>query len=189
MQDNADLVKLEVPQQNAQDPWPAVESRMAAIDQKLDSLSADFQSKLKYDSHKNRMIDALHSELLEYKEGFFRNCQLPIIMEIIRLADDIRKFTTHYQTRGLEPSDFSGVMKYLEKLPADLEDLFSWHGVAPFICQGKEFDPRRQRVMKTIETQDLSKDKTIAESLHPGYEREGKVIRPEMVSVYVYAQP
>ena len=188
MHANADSAKPEHPQQSAQEPWRAIESRLSAMDRKLDLLSADFQSKLKYDSHKNSIIERLHRELLEYKEDFFRDRQLSVILEIIRLAEDIRKFAKHYQTSTLEASSFPEVMKFLEKLPEELEDLCDWQGGAPFACQEKELDLRRQRVMGIIETHDPQKDKTIAETLCPGWEREVKVIRPEMVSVYVYVQ-
>ncbi len=37
-------------------------------------------------------------------------------------------------------------------------------------------------------TADKAKDKMIAERLFPGYEWDGRVIRPEMVNVYLYVE-
>ena len=53
-------------------------------------------------------------------------------------------------------------------------------------ADGNLFDARRQRVLKKIETSDIAKDKTVAESLRPGYEWDGQILRPEIVAVYVY---
>ena len=78
------------------------------------------------------------------------------------------------------------MFRYLEAIPSDLEDIFYWQGVKPYSNREGIFDPAKQRAMKKIATDDLSKDKTIAKSLRPGYEWEGKVIRQEMVAVYVY---
>ena len=47
-------------------------------------------------------------------------------------------------------------------------------------------DSSRQRILNKIETDDPEKDKTVAERLRPGYEWDGKIIRPEMVSAYIY---
>ncbi|MDO9264348.1 MAG: nucleotide exchange factor GrpE, partial [Desulfosalsimonadaceae bacterium] len=78
------------------------------------------------------------------------------------------------------------LLKYIEHIAGDLEDMFSWEGVVPFTCDGDAIDPARQRVLSKIKTDDPEKDKTIAERLRPGYEWDGKIIRPEMVSVYIY---
>jgi molecular chaperone GrpE len=40
--------------------------------------------------------------------------------------------------------------------------------------------------LKRIETSDPVEDRKVAESLKPGYEWDGKVIRPEIVAVFLY---
>ena len=78
------------------------------------------------------------------------------------------------------------MFRYLEAIPSDLEDIFYWQGVKPYTSRKGAFDPAKQRAVKKIRTDDISKDKTVAKSLRPGYEWEDKVIRQEMVAVYVY---
>jgi len=46
--------------------------------------------------------------------------------------------------------------------------------------------PPVRRIVDKIETDDPAKDKTIAQRLRPGYEWDGKVIRPEMISAFIY---
>ena len=80
------------------------------------------------------------------------------------------------------------MFRYLEAIPSDLEDIFYWQGVKPYSSREGTFNPAKQRAIKKIPTDDISKDKTIAKSIRPGYEWENKVIRQEMVAVYVYEE-
>ena len=152
---------------------------------KLEDLSQAFESKIKYDEHKNKIIDDLHQALQEYREGLIKKYLHRIVIDVIKIVDDMRKFASHYnhQPRTEEIDKF---LQYIENITSDMEDLFSWEGVQPFTCEGDEFDPTRQRIVDKIETHDPAKDKTIAQRLRPGYEWDGKVIRPEMISAFIY---
>ncbi|MBV8677069.1 MAG: nucleotide exchange factor GrpE, partial [Planctomycetaceae bacterium] len=59
-------------------------------------------------------------------------------------------------------------------------------GVEPFVQEGDAFDPRRQRAVATVPTDDLSLARTIAMRHRKGFQAlpSEKVIRPEIVSVY-----
>lgn len=165
-------------------------SALDEINEQLKDLSRTFESKLKYDAHKNKIIDDLHQSLQEYREGLVKKYLHRIVTDIIKIVDDMRKFSAHYknQSGSEKQSDDTTekLYKYIENIASDLEDLFAWEGVTPFTCDGDVFDPSRQRILKKIETDDPEKDKTVAERLRPGYEWDGKIIRPEMVSAYVY---
>jgi molecular chaperone GrpE (heat shock protein) len=161
----------------------------AGLRQILDQLvllQRDFEGKLKYDAHKDKVIDRLHDELQEYKQDLLKKHLLTVILDVIKIADDIRKWLHHF--RALEPAqrDPLKLFRYLEAIPTDLEDVFYWHGVKPFASTEGAFDPARQRVAKKVPTTDPSKDKTVARSLRPGYIWDDKVIRQEMVAVYVH---
>lgn len=167
-------------------PLPYIDKKLDEIQEQMTHLENEFQSKLKYDSHKEKMIDKLHKELQEYKSDILKKYLRSIVMDIIQMIDNIRKLTHHYGMQVPSESDPEKLLKLLESIPSDLEDLFYRQGVTPFTCGGKTFDAGRQRILRTYDTSDKSKDKTVAESLRPGYEWEGKVIRPEMIAVYVY---
>ena len=154
--------------------------------QRLELLQEEFESKLKYDAHKERIIDTLHGELQEYKNDVVKKHLMSVLLDIIKVIDDIRKWTEHYRSLDPQERDPLKIFKYLENIPSDLEDIFYWQGVKPFTCEGEAFDPTRQRAVKRIDTADESMDKTVALSLRVGYEWEHKVIRPEMVAVYQY---
>ena len=161
-------------------------TKMDALHQKIVSLNIEFQSKLKYDAHKEKIIDALHQELQDYKNDIIKKQMLSVFMDIIKIIDDIRKWMRHYRHQDSSARDPLKLFKFLESIPSDLEDLFYWQGVKSFTCEGPIFDPARQRVSRKIETAIKDQDHMIAESLRPGYEWEGKIIRPEMVALYFY---
>lgn len=157
-----------------------------SLNEKMESLAGAFESKLKYDLHKNKIIDDLHQALQLHREGILKKYLHRIIMDVIKIVDDMRKFTSHYANLPPSPEISEKLLKFIDQTAVDLEDLFSWEGVFPFTCEGRMLDLSRQRVLNKIPTPDPEKDKTIAERLRPGYESDGKVIRPEMVSVFVY---
>lgn len=159
--------------------------KLSEIQDQMTALYQEFQSKLKYDAHKDRMIDKLHKELQEYKGDILKKYLKSFIMDIIQSIDNIRKLSGHYSAQAPSEQDPVKLLGLLESVPADLEDLFYRQGITVFTCDETIFNPARQRILKTVETSDMSKDKTVAESMRPGYEWEGQIIRPELVAVYV----
>lgn len=159
-----------------------------AILKKLDALEESFHSRFKHDEHKNKIIDKLHGDLQDYKNDFLKKYLNTMVMDVIQLIDNHRKLVSYYDTDNPSENDPVKLLGLLKSVPTDLEDLFFRHGVRPFTCEGEEFDPTKQRVLKVLNTNDKEKDKKVAESLRPGYEWDGKVIRPEMVAAYVFEQ-
>jgi molecular chaperone GrpE (heat shock protein) len=183
------------PSQDAAEPLPEAAAaagvgglinRLDGLQDSMNQLAGEFQAKLKYDAHKERIIDSLHQELQEYKNDIVKKHLMSVLMDVIKVIDDIRKWMRHYRSLDSETRDPVKIFKFLETIPSDLEDIFYWQGVKSFICPGDGFDPTRQRAAKKVATTDPAKDKKVAESLRYGYEWEGKVIRPEMVAVYDY---
>ncbi len=152
----------------------------------LNELAQDFDVKLKYDAHKNKVIDDLHQSLQEYRDGLLKKYLKRIFTDVIKIVDDVRKLTGHYREQPFSEANNAKLIQYLEDVAHDLEDTFAWEGVVSFNTESDLLDPVRQRVVNKIETADAAKDKMIAERLRPGYEWDGKVIRPEIVSIYIY---
>lgn len=165
------------------------ETLIAAVNdlrKQMKALADEFEAKLKYDTHKNRIIDGLHQELQQYREGLIKKYFHSMVTDAIKIIDDIRKLKAHYEDEPPTEETLPSLLGFLEDIASDIEELFSWQDVKPFTCESANFDNTRQRVIKKIETNDPQMDKKVAESLRPGYERDGKVLRPEMVAVYVY---
>ncbi|MBF0224972.1 MAG: nucleotide exchange factor GrpE [Desulfobacterales bacterium] len=151
----------------------------------INQVISEFNDKIKYDAHKDKIIDDLHKELQDYKNNLVKSHFKSTILDLIKIIDDIRKMISYYKDHEATPEESIKLLSFVESIPPDLENIISWLGVESFISEGN-FDASKQRILKKIEIDDKLKDKTIAESLRPGYEWEGKVIRPEMVAVYQY---
>jgi molecular chaperone GrpE (heat shock protein) len=172
---------------------------MAPIDTKLDKIShqleqlrKDFQFKIRNDSQKDKVIDSLHQELQQYKSNHLKKYLLPTIMDIIQFIDGLRKliaYLTLQRPEEKESQQLAKLTKLLKSIPSDLEDICSRQGISPFRCSSSAFNPSRQRILKKLQTPDKNKDKTVAESLRPGYVWDGEVIRPEVVSIYIHKAP
>ena len=161
-------------------------NEIKGIGRRIETLAVHFEGKIKYDEHKNQIIDDLHRQLQDFRDGIIKKHLLSMITDIIKVIDDTRKFKAHYENTE-QPEDASVVLlDFMGQIASDLEDIFTFQGIYPFTGVENTFDSARQRIIKKVETDNPEKNRLIAESLRPGYEWEGKVIRPEMVSIYTY---
>jgi molecular chaperone GrpE len=77
------------------------------------------------------------------------------------------------------------VKDLLASIRTGIEDILYRQGVEPFTADGDEFDPRRQRSVTTVPTEEAERNKTIAHRLRPGFQSGDRIIRPEIVAVYI----
>lgn len=156
------------------------------IEQQVSQLSIEFQSKLKYDAHKDKVIDNLHAELQTYRNGLAEKFLRPIFMDIIEIIDDNRRLIKDLKARG-DDGNPEKIWKLLETVPDDLEDMLYKHGVD--VMRSEEdgvFNPSLHKAIKILATEDESFDKRISERLKNGYIWEGRLLRQEAVSVWKF---
>jgi molecular chaperone GrpE (heat shock protein) len=158
---------------------------LITINEQIQELTRQFESKLKYDEHKNKIIDDLHHAMQEYRQGFLQKYLQRVFIDVIKIIDDMRKFVSHHNTSASDVP-VEKILKFITNTASDIEDIFAWEGITPYTCQGEYLDISRQRVVDKIETDDPARDKTIARRLRPGYEYEGRILRPELVNIYVF---
>lgn len=164
----------------------AIFTKLENISGQLEDLRGEFSGKLKHDAFKEKLIDSLHQELQAYKTHLIRKHVQSLITDVVKIIDDIRKLSAHYDSMRTEDLEPTKLLDLLKRIPDDLEDIFFYQGVKPFTCEGTDFDPSRQRTLKRIETDDASLENKVAESIRPGYEWDDHVIRPEIVALYLY---
>ncbi len=181
-----EYLQSNIPPMPDEDIGTSLKPFLSGIEDQLNRLHEEFQSKLKYDAHKDKMIDKLHKELQEYKGDILKKYLKSMTMDLIQTTDNIRKLAGYYNSKDPSENDPAKLLELLKAIPSDLDDLFFRQGINTYTCEGDEFEASRQKVLKTCETSDPFRDKKIAESLRPGYEWDDQVIRPEMVAVYVY---
>jgi molecular chaperone GrpE len=102
----------------------------------------------------------------------------PLVLDLITLHDNLGKWD------GIG-ADAPAAVSYAD-LQGDLEGILYRNGFETFAVAEDVFDPRRQRALRTVPTEDPGLDKRVVERLRKGFVYEGKVIRPECVAVYVH---
>ena len=163
-----------------------VNKRLDALNKQMEKLEAEFMGKIRYDQRKDKIIDDLHREVQEYKNDLLKNLTRPIIMDIIHAIDDIGKLVENHQAKDPSELDPMKLVRQMAGIAADLEDILFRQGVESFTSHQPAYDPKRQKIIKTEITEDPTLDKTISKRVHNGYEWEDKVLRQEMVNVFIF---
>jgi molecular chaperone GrpE len=170
-------------------PDPRLETLVARLDglaeglgKRLDALHASFEREVRAEATRERVVDRLHAELQEYKQDLLLSALRPVFIDLIQLHDDVGKLRD--AIAGDVPLDPARARSMLDDVQQGLEDVLYRQGVEPFQVEGTAFDPRQQRAVATVETDDPSLGKTLAARLRKGFRAGEKVIRPEVVSVH-----
>jgi molecular chaperone GrpE len=156
------------------------------LNHRLDSLQTTFDRELRAEATRERVIDRLHAELQEYKQDFLLKVQRPIFVDLVQLHDDIAKMI---DSKSASEGDLERITQFrsvFESIQTAIEDILYRQGVEPFVVEGSAFDPRKQRAVSTVSTDDASLNKTVAGRLRKGFAAADKVIRPEIVTVYTW---
>jgi molecular chaperone GrpE len=166
----------------------AVAALGEAVDRRLDALHTRFDRELRAEATREKVVDRLHAELQEYKHDLLLNVLRPIFIDLVQLHDDIGKMAVAHGEGGGDPTRLAAILQGFQQ---GIEDILYRQGVEPFEHPGAVFDPRRQRAVATVPTDDAACNKAIAARLRKGFHTIGaqKVIRPEIVSVFAYKSP
>lgn len=167
-------------------PWAAglvamVEGLADRLDRRLDALQSRFDRDGRAEANREKVVDRLHAELQEYKQDLLLNTLRPVFVDLIQLHDDMGKVPSSEPEATPEVTRLVGLM---EGFRQGIEDILYRQGVEPFEGEGETFDPRRQRAVATVPTDDPALNKAIAARLRRGFVAGERVIRPEIVSVY-----
>jgi molecular chaperone GrpE len=152
------------------------------LEQRLIGLQTLFDREIRAEATRERIVDRLHAELQDYKQDLLLKVQRPLFVDLIQLHDDIGKMIDA-QSKD-DTGQLTGVRDLLGSVRTGIEDILYRQGVEPFTANGDEFDPRRQRSVTTVPTEEPERNKTIANRLRPGFQSGDRIIRPEIVAVY-----
>ena len=185
-QDRSDIETARPPE-SAADSTPrifaAINQLGTLIEHRLTGLQTLFDREIRAEATRERIVDRLHAELQEYKQDLLLKVQRPIFIDLIQLHDDIGKMIEAQPAD--EPDRTAALRGTLESIRTAIEDTLYRQGVEPFQNEGQDFDPRRQRSVTTVPTDDPERNKTIAGRLRPGFQAGEKLIRPEIVAVHI----
>lgn len=121
------------------------------------------------------LVDKLHAENQRLRAGELRAATLPLVRDLLRLYDDIVRFSAD-----------NGDSQDLDLVKVSLLDALARNGIAAFTPEpGEQFDPKQHNVAGVLPTEDASLDRTVAEVSRVGVRWEdGQTIRVADVRVY-----
>jgi molecular chaperone GrpE (heat shock protein) len=142
-----------------------------------------------------RVLTEMHDRCRELSEQFHeREFLKPIFLCLIGIADRCRQEIAKLrQTLKGYVNDTNievafAIKSVIEARKADLieiENLLANYGVESFRYSENKFDPKLQKCIRCVKCEDLGRHGLIAQQILPGYRRNGCILRPEYVSVYV----
>ena len=154
-----------------------------AIQDRLFKLDEKFDKKIAEDTHKNILFDKMYEELASYKKDLYAKLVGPFVNETISLLDDYERLIER-----IDSIDYERLKKYVMGIPDDLENILDNNGVERYTDDTEKFNPKTQRVVKTIPTGNLELENVIAERARKGYRWNGVMLKPEMVKIYKYKE-
>jgi molecular chaperone GrpE len=155
----------------------------ASLERRLDQIQTLIEREARAEATREKVVDRLHAELQEYKQDLLLNTLRPVFVDLIQLHDDIGKVAVAPSDAEVAP-EVGRLLGLMRGFQQGIEDILYRQGVEPFHADGDSFDPRRQRAVSTVPTDDPSLNKQVAARLRKGFRAGEKVIRPEIVSVY-----
>ncbi len=184
----SDKQSIEVPtSEDAADQWLCcIET---AIETGIDRILESFEGKLAYDASKQLQIDRLHEELQQHRTDLAARAARPLVHGTIRLHDDIGKLLSALRGKPAGELSEEKFFTLLEGLQGDVEIVLRQNGVAAYREPGGPFDPRRQRMLRKVTTNDEELAGTVAESVRPGFEQGAEIIEKERVATYEFEPP
>lgn len=159
---------------------------VADLQQQIETLQRGFDSKIKYDASKEKVIDSLHRELQTYREDMHFKILRPIFVDLIAMYDDLDSLVKHTQTQEPSAESEMRLRRNLATFIGTVEEILSRYGVEAYSVEGDSMVPQRQRSIKVVETNIAERDRLVAERIRKGFAYEGKILRTEFVATFKY---
>lgn len=180
-------------QQGEHDVDSTVQTSFAVLAQNLQVvvdemhlLRQDFETKVKYDASKERQVDSLHKELQGYREGLHFKILRPLLIDLITMHDDLDKLLEGLGREETFPL-IAQMRNNLRSFQETVEEVLQRNGVEVYSLEGDAYVAGKQRAIQAIETPDIVLDKQVARRIRKGFEYDGRILRPELVTTYKVA--
>ena len=179
--------KETAPTQNLNEGEKIIADKLDALQQAMQALQECFDSKIATDAHKNGLFDNMHKELTRYQNGAMDKIVDTIALDIIQLVDTTKGHLRVYEKKEPNEENYKRLLRIVKGVTEDLQDILYRQSIEAYRVEGHEVDVRRQKIIQTIPTDDQSKDNLVAVRAADGYEKDGKVLRPERIKILKYS--
>lgn len=164
-------------------------AKLDTVQKALATLQQTFDDKIAEDTHKNGLFDNMHRELVRYQNGALDKIIDTIALDIIQLVDTTKGHIRVYEKKEPTEENYKKLLRIVKGIAEDLEDILYRQNIESYRVPGHEVDVRRQKIIQTLPTDDKSKDNLVAVRVADGYEKGGKVLRPERIKIFKYEAP
>lgn len=164
------------------------DTEKAVIMERLQRLSDKLEQKTQAENQRQEIFDGMHAEIQEYKNDLLDRLTLAMELDIIKLIDDVERSVAAFAGKDVTDENYSRLYAVFAGVATDLEDLLYRHGVEPYRVDGDAIDILKQKILSTTPTADKAQDKKVARRLARGWEKQGKIVRPERISAYLYQE-
>lgn len=146
-----------------------------------------FDQKIANDKYKDRLFDKMHAELVKYQQGSVNKMVDDMAMDVILLSDNTKQIIDAYKDYEPSEENYKKLLVQFHGIADELEDILFRQGIEPYTVEDDEFDPKKQRVIGKVTTDQEELNNKVASKGAIGYEKDsGQVLRRENVKIYKY---
>ena len=142
------------------------------------------------------ILHEMHEANKKLSEDFHeRELLFPVFHTLIGIADRCYQQIALAKSEGiasgssLEADRIASLVGAREADLVEIESRLADFGIQRYLTTQDDFDPKLHKCIQRSKTPNGLLDGRVAKRFLPGYRRYEKVIRPECVSVYVFANP
>ncbi|WP_010270409.1 nucleotide exchange factor GrpE [Paenibacillus senegalensis] len=112
------------------------------------------------------------------KEEFAKYASMKVIEQLLPIVDNFERA----MESSKESRDFDALVKGLEMVFRQLDQVFKQEGLEPIQAVGEPFNPEFHQAIMQVES-DEYEEGIVVEEIQKGYKLKDKVVRPSMVKV------
>ena len=145
-------------------------------------------------THKDKIINSMHEELQQYKNGLIESIITPLLKAVVREYDKAHKQYNFYLEKYREEAQselINQLLSEFEMVSFSLLNLLNDYDIESFDFKaGDAHDVKLQRIVEVIETDDTQKDRTVAECFSCGFRNieTARLFRQAEVKIYKLKQ-
>ena len=129
----------------------------------------------------------MHNQLRKYQDDVLEAIREPIITELLDLLDGLKKYEKHMPEEATQ-ENLEKMKKRFSDVREDLEDILENMDVCKYETDPQQPEPKRQKIIKTVQTELPEQNNQIAEKLSDGYLYQNRILKYEKVAIYKYKE-
>ncbi|WP_370464356.1 nucleotide exchange factor GrpE [Leptotrichia sp. oral taxon 223] len=176
--------KADLEVKNSDDKIDEILENVGSISDKLNGMNELFLKKIQSTSFEKEIADKLHEEIQKYRNDLHFQLVKPLILDLINMRESMKKGVGNFCKKTDEEK-----LKLLQSYIEEIEIILENNDIEIYETGNREnidFDAKRQKIIKKIETSDEELHGKIYNISSSGYMHKGRVILPEKVEVYIH---